>query len=83
MAAEYLNTVLAENDPAMFLVALRNVAEAYGGLRKVARETELNRPNLHRMLSKDGNPEIYTLTRVLKLMGLRLSVSVDPLKKAA
>jgi len=39
-AVEYLNTVLEEQDPQMFLVALRNVAEAHGGLRKISRSAQ-------------------------------------------
>ena len=73
-AAEYLNTVLEEGDRDMFLVALKNVAEAHGGMTKLSRRLKLNRPNLYRMLSKKGNPEIKTLTRVLKDFGLRLAV---------
>ena len=74
-AAEYLDVVLEQGDPALFLVALRNVAEAHGGLRAVSRVTRLNRPNLHKMLSKSGRPEIQTIARLLKAFGLRLSVA--------
>jgi DNA-binding phage protein len=31
-AEEYLNAALEEDDPELFLVALRNVAEAQGGV---------------------------------------------------
>ena len=73
-AAEYLNVALEEGDRDMFLVALKNVAEAHGGMTKLSRRLKLNRPNLYRMLSKKGNPEIKTLTHVLKDFGLRLAV---------
>ena len=71
----------------LLLVALRDVAEAQGGLRKLARSTRLHRGNLHKMLSKKGNPEVTTLIRLLNTFGLRLSVTTktsrSSLKKAA
>ena len=73
-AASYLNVVLEEKDPKMFLVALRNVAEARGGLSKLSRQTRLNRANLYRVFSKTGNPEIQTLSHILDTLGLRLAV---------
>lgn len=85
-AAGYLTVALEEGDYEMFLVALRNVAEAYGGLLKLSRKTKLSRPNLYRMLSKNGRPEIHSLYRILKAFGLTLSVlpaKNPPLKKAA
>src|SRR5262245_44949710 len=53
-AASFLNAALDEGDPKMFLVALRDVAEARGGMRELSRRTGLNRANLHKMLSKAG-----------------------------
>ena len=73
-AAEYLNVALEEGDRDMFLVALKNVAEAHGGMTKLSRRLKLNRPNLYKMLSKKGNPEIKTLTHILNNFGLRLAV---------
>ena len=85
-AAGYLNAVLEEGDYRMFLVALRHVAEANGGMLNLSRKTKLSRPNLYRMLSRKGKPEIYSLYKVLKAFGLTLSVSLEKeqnLKKAA
>ena len=89
-AAEYINAILEEGDPKMLLVALRDVAEARGGLRKVARQTRLHRGNLYKILSAKGNPEIGTLVSLLDLFGMRLAVAPKdsgsehpPLKKAA
>ena len=73
-AAEYLNAVLEEGDPKMFLIALKNVAEAQGGMAKLSRKSKLNRANLYRIFSKKGNPEVGTLTNILDIFGLRLSI---------
>lgn len=70
-AAEYLNAVLEDNDPKLFLAALGDVAVAYG-MGQIAKKTALNRPSLYRMLSKEGNPEIYSLFSLLTAIGLRL-----------
>ncbi|OGQ05365.1 MAG: putative addiction module antidote protein [Deltaproteobacteria bacterium RIFCSPLOWO2_12_FULL_44_12] len=81
-AAAYLDAALEENDPELFLLALRNVAEAHGGISKLASKTKLNRENLYRMLSKQGNPELYSLTALLEAMGFKLNIGVK-MKKAS
>ncbi|MDO8518986.1 MAG: transcriptional regulator [Deltaproteobacteria bacterium] len=82
-AAGYLTASLELGEPDVFLIALRNVAEAHGGLLKLSRKTKLNRANLYCMLSKKGNPELFSLELLLKSFGLRLAVEVDSEKKAA
>jgi probable addiction module antidote protein len=54
----YLNAALDDGDPKVFLLALRNVAVARGGMVKIARTCKLNRESLYRMLSKQGNPSL-------------------------
>ena len=73
-AGAYLNASLDENDPELFLLALRNVAEAQEGMSKFAKKAKLNRESLYRMLSEKGNPQLDSLTHLLDVMGFRLSV---------
>ena len=73
-ASEYLNAVLREGDIDLLLVALRDVAEAQGGMSKLSRQTRLNRANLYQMLSKHGNPRLHSIENVLKVYGLRIGV---------
>jgi len=75
-SAAYLNAALEENDQAVFLLALRDIIEAQG-FSHVAQETLLNRENLYRMLSPNGNPQLSSLTALLNNIGLRLSVEVS------
>ena len=56
------------------LLMLRALAEAYGGLAKVAAEAGISRESLYRSLSPKGNPTMKTLIAVITSMGLRLSV---------
>lgn len=74
-AAAYLDAALAENDQALFLLALRDVAEARG-MSQVAQDARLNRENLYRMLSESGNPQLASLMSLLDSVGLRLAVEV-------
>ncbi|TKB78248.1 MAG: putative addiction module antidote protein [Nitrospira sp.] len=76
-AEEYLNAALEENDPELFLWALRNVAEAQGGVASLAEKTKLNRESLYRMLSERGNPEFRSLEALLHALGFRLAVAVN------
>jgi probable addiction module antidote protein len=79
-AAAYLNAAIEDGDRAVFLLAIRNVAEAHGGMAALAEKTGLNRESLYRMLSKRGNPEIKSLSSLLDAMGLRLAVEAKPHK---
>lgn len=73
-AVAYLNAALDEEDQRHFLVALRNVALAHGGLGKVAAHSGLNRESLYKALSEKGNPNMQTLSAVLAALGARLEV---------
>jgi probable addiction module antidote protein len=74
-AAAYIEAALAEGDSGDLLHALRNVAEASGGIAHIAERTGLNREALYRTLSKRGNPQLKSLAAILGATGLRLSVT--------
>jgi probable addiction module antidote protein len=74
-AAEYLTAALEDGDSAVFLLALRNVADAQG-MCTVASKAQLNRENLYRMLSEQGNPQLGSLTALLDALDLRLAITV-------
>lgn len=76
-AAAYLDAALEAGDRAAFLLAIKNVVDAFGGVTQISRDTGLNRENLYRVLSERGNPELNSLEKLLKALGLRLSVEVD------
>ncbi len=79
-AAAYLNAAIEEGDRAVFLLALRNVAEAHGGMAAIAQKANLNRESLYRMLSGKGNPEIKSLYSLLHAIGLKLAIEAEPHK---
>ena len=82
-AAAYINAAAQEDDPGAFLHALRNVAEATGGMSRMAARTRLNRQQLYRTLSKGGNPELRSLTKILSAAGLQLVVAAKPARNAS
>ena len=59
------------------MLALRIVAEAYGGFGAVAAEAGVNRESSHRALSPKGNPTLKTSLAVRKTVGMRLSVEPE------
>jgi probable addiction module antidote protein len=76
-ALHYLNAALDQGIPEMFLVAVRNVVDAHGGMSKAAARSKLNRESLYRMLSKRGNPSLTSLAALLKALGFRLAIERD------
>ena len=73
-SAAYLNAALADDDLRVFLVALRDVVEAHGGISELAKETELNRESLYRTLSLQGNPTLMSLFLMFDALGLEFQV---------
>jgi len=74
-AAAYLNAALEDGSREVFLMALRDVAEARG-IARVARESLLNRENAYRIFSERGNPRLSSLNALLEAMGLKLAIQV-------
>jgi len=73
--AAYLEACLAEcdGDPSFVAKALGDIARAKG-MSALARETGLGRESLYKALSPEGNPQLGTILKVAKALGLELSV---------
>lgn len=80
-AVAYLNAALEESlkgdeeSQHLFLVALRNVAEAQGGIGALAKKAHVGRESLYKTLSGTGNPKWHTLVSLCVAMGLNLRLS--------
>jgi probable addiction module antidote protein len=70
----YLNAALEDGEPAVLLEALRNVAQARGGMGALAKAAGVSRESLYRTLSRRGNPKIDTIMELLRALGLKLTV---------
>lgn len=80
LASAYLNVSLSDEDPRVFLLALKNVYEAQDGqMTDLAEKTNLSRENLYRILSKKGNPKLTSIVSILDAMGF--SLAVQPQRK--
>ncbi len=73
-AAAYLNAALEDEDTRVFLIALKDIAEAHGGISKLAKETDLNRESLYRTLSPRGNPRWQSLLAILQACDLHITI---------
>jgi len=73
-ALDYLNVCLEDSDPGVFLLALRDVARAWGGMSKLSHATKLNRENLYHTLSKKGNPTLSSLEAMMDVLGFKLKI---------
>ena len=71
-ATAYLNAALEAGDREAFLLALRNVLEAQGGMTKASRSSKIHRVSLYKMLSKNGNPSLESILTLLNTIGVRL-----------
>lgn len=75
LALAYLNEACADEDPRIFLVALKNVLEAHNGdMTAIAAAAQLSRQSLYRILSEKGNPRVGNLRSVLHVLGLEIAV---------
>lgn len=73
--AAYLEASIAEcdGDPAFVAHALGDIARAKG-MARVARDTGLGRESLYKALSANGNPQLGTILKVAKALGLEFGV---------
>jgi len=73
-ASAYLDEAIKDDDIHVFLLALRDIAEAQGGMKNIAEKSSLNRESLYRTLSSKGNPRISSLKAVMDACGMQFSI---------
>jgi len=77
----YLNAALEESlkgdaeSQHLFLTALRNVAEAQGGIGNLAKKAGIGTESLYKTLSEKGNPKWHTLVSLVIALGLNLRLA--------
>lgn len=72
--AAYIKACLEEapEDAALLAAALGDVART-AGMGELAKATGLTREGLHKALSKDGNPRLDTVLKVMHAIGLKFT----------
>jgi probable addiction module antidote protein len=74
MIAAYLDAALEDGDPDVLLCAIADVAKARG-MKGIAEATGLGRESLYKALAPGAKPPYDTVLKVLRSLGVRLSVS--------
>ncbi len=74
-AAGYLNAALESGNLEGFLLALKNVITAAGGMAMLAEKTHKSRTSLYKTLSAHGNPYLYSTNEILQAVGLHLMIA--------
>ena len=72
--AAYLTSCADEDDPALFLAALGDVARARN-ITQLAAQTGLTRMGLYKAFSGAGNPSFATVSKVAHALGLKITVA--------
>lgn len=78
-ATLYLQEALLDyqehGDAEILMLAFRHIAKAQGGIAQLAKKAHLNEKTLHRTLSKEGNPRLETIWKLLSVLGFRLKIT--------
>ncbi|MBI5428204.1 MAG: putative addiction module antidote protein [Nitrospinae bacterium] len=78
----YLNAALQDDDPRVFLLALKHVAQVYGGgMMAVAKKAKLGRESLYKTLSGKRYPKINSINSLLGAMGLAIEIKLKKTKQ--
>lgn len=72
--AAYLTACAEEDDPALLLAALGDIARARN-ITRLAASTGLTRMGLYKALSGSGNPSYATVVKVARALGLKITVA--------
>lgn len=77
-AIAYLEVALEEyqtnGNTEHLMQAVKRVAEARGGISKLAQETNLSRQNLYKIFSNKTSPRFDTLSKILRVLGFTIVI---------
>lgn len=80
--AIYMSEALETGEPAYIAHALGKVAKARG-MSQVAQDAGLGRESLYKSLGRNGNPELGTILRVMRAVGMKLVAAPAEKRDAA
>jgi len=70
----YIEVAMEDGDERVILFALREAADAIGGMSELARRTGLTREAIYKALGNNGNPRFSSLLSIVHAFGLELGV---------
>jgi len=71
--ADYLNAILDDGDPALFVAAIGDIAKAKG-MMEISKKSGVTREALYRALKLSSQPRFETVAKVINALGMRLTV---------
>ncbi len=77
LIAAYLSAAVEDPNPDVFLAALGDVAKARG-VAQIAKDAGLGRESLYKALSVGAHPRYDTVNAVLRALGVRFAIVIDP-----
>lgn len=74
--AEYLNAIAEEDDEALLVAALGDIAKARG-MSEIAKASGMTREALYKALRPGSHPRYSTIRQVMKALGIRTVYAAD------
>ena len=75
LALAYLVEALQDEDPQVFVLALKDIIDAKNvNISRLAEEAGLHRVTVHRMLSEDSSPAWKSVVKLVKNMGYQFTI---------
>lgn len=68
-----LEEALENNEIGIFLLAVRDVVEAHGGIAEISSKMDVGRESLYKSLSEKAKPRFSTVMQTLKACGVGLT----------
>lgn len=75
--AAYIEAAMEDGDERVILLALRESADAIGGMSELARRAGMSREAVYKALGPKGNPRFSSLLAILNAFGLGLGVTLQ------
>lgn len=73
--SEAIQRLAESGDAQTFLLTLRKLTKAQGGMTALSKRIGINRQNLYRTFASTGNPKFRSLGAILKGLGYKLSIA--------
>ncbi|WP_280192142.1 addiction module antidote protein [Delftia sp. PS-11] len=73
--AAYLQEFIDEEDKTLLFQAIGDVLKAQRRMSQASREIGISREGLYKALGENGNPSFKSIADLLKMLGLKISIS--------
>lgn len=73
--AAYLQEFIDEEDKTLLFQAIGDVLKAQRRMSQASREIGISREGLYKALGENGNPSFRSIADLLKMLGLKISIS--------